>query len=565
MSDQLTRSPDVAVSATGLLRTFSEGGILTWADVHPAQHLAHLYGERDDRVRLAIALTVRALRSGSLALDLATAEQDTLPDEDADSCVLTLPWPAPEAWLSAVEASPCVSLGQDAAGGRPLRLVDGLLYLERSWRDQETVRGAVAERVRALVAAPRAAGDREGRWGADQRRAVALAATAPLSIIAGGPGTGKTTIIGEVLRQAGDDLVALAAPTGKAAARLTESLGGAASASTLHRLLGWKPGSRGRFRHDATNPLPHDLVIVDEMSMVSMTLAARLMEALKPQARLVLVGDPDQLSSVEAGAVLADLTDAPATAPAVARLTHTYRFAGAIRDLAEHVRAGDADAALAVLADDAHADQVLLVAPADAAVALRPRVVVAGSALVAAASRGDRAGALAALDAHRLLCAHRTGPYGVIAWARTAQRWVAEAVPGFTREEFAIGRPLMVTVNTPDLDLFNGDTGVVIADAAGRKQALFATGGGPRLYSPYALDGLVAVDAMTIHKAQGSQFHDVSVILPPPGSPLLTRELVYTALTRAQRSVLLVGTPEALREAILRPAQRTSGLARRLG
>ena len=371
-------------------------------------------------------------------------------------------------------------------------------------------------------------------------------------------------------------LVGLAAPTGKAAARMTESLrregwasgATAPAASTLHRLLGWRPGSRTRFRHDETNPLPHDVVIVDELSMVSMTLMARLLCALKPTARLVLVGDPDQLASVEAGAVLADLTASEALRPAVVRLTHNFRFAGAIAELAQALRDGDADAALEVLRrprGDDGVTPVRLASPQDSREELRRRCVTAGRRLFEAASARDVGAALAALDDHRLLCAHRRGAYGVQHWSRTVTGWLADDVPGFTAEgEFYVGRPVLMTRNAADLGLFNGDTGVVLA-GTDRLEAVFATGEGPRRFSPYLVDGLTGVHAMTIHKSQGSQFRRVSVVLPPLGSPLLTRELLYTAVTRASDDVLLVGEEDAVRAAIGHPTARTSGLRTRLG
>ena len=168
------------------------------------------------------------------------------------------------------------------------------------------------------------------------------------------------------------------------------------------------------------------------------------------------------------------------------------------------------------------------------------------------------------LDRHRLLCAHRRGPFGVQAWSRTVTTWLTEDLPGYGQGgEFYIGRPLLMTRNASDVGLFNGDTGVVL-DTGGSPEAVFTTGSGPRRFSPYVLDGLTSVHAMTIHKSQGSQFKQVSVVLPPVGSPLLTRELLYTAVTRASDSVLIVGTEDAFRAAIARPAARTSGLRPRL-
>ena len=345
------------------------------------------------------------------------------------------------------------------------------------------------------------------------------------------------------------------------------------SAVTLHRLLGWLPSSRGRFRHHADNRLPYDVVVVDEMSMVSLTLMARLLEAVRPDARLVLVGDPDQLSSVEAGAVLADITGAladpaPGTASPVVRLQRTWRYGGAIEDLARAVRASDPDAAMEVLRRGAE-DVVFVetdLSPARPAgiEPLAAAVADAGAALRTAAADGDVVAALTALDRHRLLCAHRHGPFGVSRWSTEAERWLAETVPGYGEDgEWYLGRPLLVTVNDYDLNLFNGDTGVVVA-AGGGVRAAFGRGSSPMLISPVRLDAVLTTHAMTVHRAQGSQFDVVSFVLPPPESPLLTRELLYTAVTRASRRVQVFGSEEAVRRAVRRPANRASGLRGRL-
>ncbi len=399
----------------------------------------------------------------------------------------------------------------------------------------------------------------------------------------------------------------MAAPTGKAAARLAEAVRGAAatlpeadririgdvSASTLHRLLGWLPAARGRFRHDANNQLPHDVVIVDEMSMVSLTMMARLLEAVRPSARLVLVGDPDQLSSVEAGAVLADIARAPGTPDGllgaalselgvltaaeqppvhrVIQLTHTWRYGGNIERLAGAVRDADADGVLEVLRSGAGDVRFIEVDPAaDDPFAgallgdLGEQVRRAGLATLAAAQAGDELGALAALDQHRLLCAHRRGPYGVLRWSLEVERWLAEAIPGYADEgEWYVGRPLLVTANDYDMGLFNGDTGVIVAKPEGPRAA-FTRGAQPALYSPVRLDAIQTVHAMTVHRAQGSQFESVSFVVPPTDSPLLTRELLYTAVTRATRQVQVIGAEAAIRRAIARPANRASGLGNRL-
>lgn len=608
--------------AEGLLGEFVAAGLLGPADIHTAVRLSELFAETDETVALALALAVRALRGGSVCLDLATVTTMTLDREDTDDEVAIatadLPWPEPAAWRQALQASPMVTVGANGPGVRPLRLVDGLLYLERYWGQESRVRqqwrarhelptGAIdlAEVEKTLDALfppgvmPDGAPD-------DQRLAAAVAALSPVCVVAGGPGTGKTTTVAKLLAlltslPGKPPTIALAAPTGKAAARLEESVRRSAAAlgapwaerigdrraTTLHRLLG---GFRRPFRHNATNPLPHDIVVVDEMSMVSLSMMAELLEAVRPDARLILVGDPDQLASVEAGAVLADLTraaghahptradrlrqlcpdqDATAAATGVVTLRHTWRFNGDIADLAEAIRDGDAEAAFAVL--DRPSTSVVFsdidlsqpdAAAAQAVERLRERMVETAAELRRTALAGDVAGALAALDSHRVLCAHRTGPFGVATWGRRVEEWAREAVPDYGAEgEWYAGLPIIINANDPDAGLYNGDTGVIVSTAAGMRGA-FARGGEPTLYSTLQLDQSSPVHAMTVHKSQGSQFHSLTFIAPGIDSPLLTRELLYTAVTRASERVEILGTREALRLAIERPANRASGLAR---
>ncbi|MHA6784245.1 exodeoxyribonuclease V subunit alpha [Pseudonocardia saturnea] len=589
--------------AAGLLGTFNTAGVLDAADVHVATRVGALGGEDDEQVLLAVALAVRAVRLGSVCVDLAAANRTVLGEGDELVDVSALPWPEPAAWPETCRASPLVADGADAPSGRPLRMVDGQLYLERYWHEEELVRRSLQERA---VAPPPAVDLPRLRAGLDalfpdpraerQRLAAAVAALRHVTVLAGGPGTGKTTTVAHLLRLLLDQpgsprganaerppaqlRVALAAPTGKAAARLQEAVAEdlspehrarVAPASTLHRLLGWLPGRR--FRHDRTHHLPHDVVVVDETSMVSLTMMARLIDAVRPDARLVLVGDPDQLASVEAGAVLGDLARAPGRPePAldaalgelglpvgvvhgVVTLDHVWRFGGAIAELAQAVQAGDADTAVAVLRrGDPHLQFV-----ESGVDDLRADVVSAGRALAAAARDGDVAGALYELDAHRVLCAHRRGPHGVARWSGEIERWL-----GHRRGELWFpGRAVLVTANDYDAGLFNGDTGVTVQTDEGLRVA-FARGGPPTLFAPARLSDVTGVHAMTVHRGQGSQFRRVSVLLPPAESPLLTRELLYTAVTRAKEFVRVVGSEEAVRAAVERPVGRASGLRHRL-
>ena len=610
----------LATRAQGLLAEFNAAGVLTAADVHVASTLGRLCGESSDPVLLAAALAVRAVREGSVCLDLPEAHRSAGDVEDPAG-LGALPWPVPSPWLAECSNSPLIAVGVDGPDDRPLRLVDGLLYLDRYWREEQLVRAELdtrtartppdvdTNRLRAvlgrLFAAP--APDL-------QRLAVAVCVTGWVTVVAGGPGTGKTTTVARflaVLHQTLDPppRVALAAPTGKAAARMQEAvaeefarraengieLPSSPPASTLHRLLGWRPDSHSRFRFNRHNHLPYDFVVVDETSMVSLTLMSRLLEAMRPDAQLVLVGDPDQLASVEAGAVLGDLVrrgqraapdqrSAQLTAllpgdvlPAdevepelrndVVRLRIVHRYGGAIAELAEAIRRGHTDDVMEVVRRGD--PQVELVeTELDARhpwglEGLRDDVVDAGSALIEAALAGDATGALQAADRHRLLCAHRRGPYGVERWSHQVERWLAAAVSAFEPDrEWYIGRPLIITANDYELGLYNGDTGVVVDGGNVGPLAVFARGTDTVSVAPSRLDAVQTVHAMTVHRAQGSQFTRVSLVLPT-ASPLLTRELLYTAVTRARASARVLGTEQSLRAAVARPVVRASGLRER--
>lgn len=567
----------LALAADGLLATFNAAGVITSADVHVATNLGRLGGEADATVLLAIALTARAVRAGSICLDLAT-----VPDLPVDE---PLPWPEASEWAAAVGASPLVDLGV-------LHWEHGLLYLDRYHEQETQVLDDLTSRAASTPphdpAVVDAALDRVFGEGHDEQQVACRGAAAQwTTVITGGPGTGKTTAVAGLLvalhEQAharGQTLrVALAAPTGKAAARLEEAVHDSAtrfgdvdrarleglSAMTLHRLLRPLPGNSTRFRHHRGNRLPHDVVVVDESSMVSLTMMARLLEAVRPDARLVLVGDPDQLSSVDAGAVLTDLVRGYEGRPdsPVAALRTTHRFGAEIRALAEALRVGDADAALEVLA--AGHEAVEWVTDADPASQIRSTALPAALAVRDAAVAGDMARALAALDRHRLLCAHRDGPYGVRHWNRRIEQWLATETGDPLYERDYLGRPLLVTANDHALRIYNGDTGVVVAmPDGGRRVAIAGSGPEPLHFAPSRLGDVETMHAMTIHKSQGSQADVVSVLLPDVDSRLLTRELFYTAVTRAQQRVRVIGPEPAVRAAVARQAQRASGLRVRL-
>ncbi len=611
----------LAVRATGLLRELNEGGVLHAADVHVAQRLGALAGEADERVLLALALAVRGVRNGSVVLALSEVPATVGPDDaEGEAPSRFLPtWPAHHDWLKAVQASPL-------AGG-PLHVEGDRLWLDRYWRQEVLVASTLLDRaadppvVDAAVLAASLARLWPGSDPEDQRFAAAVCALSRVSVLGGGPGTGKTTTVARLLVALrdvdGPARVALAAPTGKAAARLLEAVTsasagltpaeqaylGAMTSSTLHRLLGVRRGS-ARFWHHAGNRLPHDVVVVDESSMVSLTMFARLLAALRPSARLVLVGDPDQLASVEAGAVLSDLV-APAVAGlrtgafaaalslavpqdpvdssapdtpaarvrdgvALLRRIRRYDEGGAIASLAAAIRAGDAPAALAVLRSgqpgvrfEEVADEAPVTSPA-----LRKAVVEQARQVLGHAGAGEAAEALRALEAHRLLCAHRRGLRGVSHWSQVVQGWLVHDLGIAPRRDGRyVGLPLLVTANDYDNGLWNGDTGVIVQDGQDSAAwvAAFGTGGpDPKVVPLGRLAEVQPLYAMTVHRGQGSQFEAVTVLLPPATSPLGTRETLYTAVTRAMNEVRVIGSAAAVEAAVRRPVLRASGLQARL-
>jgi exodeoxyribonuclease V alpha subunit len=509
---------------------------------------------------------------------------------------------------------------------RPLVLDgEGRFYLYRYWKYERDLARVILEKAASPCTVIDAALLGEGfdrlfpgatGEGTDWQMVAALAAVRKsFCVISGGPGTGKTStvvkILALLLEQAEGEpfRIALAAPTGKAAARLKESVGRMKSeldcaaavkeqipseVSTIHRLLGPVAGSV-RFRYCAENTLPFDAVIVDEASMVALPLMAKLATALKPKARLILLGDRDQLASVEAGAVLGDICGGDRVAPVSAEfaalfaslagvgipaastvepvpplsdalviLKKNYRFRAdsGIGAVGKAVNAGNGAEAVALLKTAAGSGIVWHEMPNPDGVkkALAEAIVSGYGAYLAA---GTAAEALARFDAFRVLCALRKGPYGVAGINALVEEILVGKGLIDPRNRWYRGRPVLITVNDYNLKLFNGDVGIIFPDpeAEGNPRVWFpADDGGIRKVSPLRLPAHETVFAMTIHKSQGSEFDRVLMLLPDHDSMALTRELIYTGITRAKQEVAVWGNEAVFVTAVSRKISRKSGL-----
>ncbi len=625
-------APLVGATGQGDVLEWSAGGAplplrLRELDLHLADTLERLHGAPNPALRLATALVSGLTGAGHICVPLADYAGRRIPWEGPLAPPLQMAPPL-DAWLDSLRQSRQVG----GPGAQTPLVLDpaGRLYLGRYWY----LEAQLAARIEALLDAPPMPVDAHlARVRLDQlfpacaqvdwqRVAASLALDGRLTLITGGPGTGKTTTVckllillqEQALTQQGRPLrIELAAPTGKAAGRLGESIAAtlqrlAASvpaallqsipreARTLHRLLGARPGQVD-FRHHAANPLHLDLLLVDEASMVDLALMSRLFAALPHQARVVLLGDRDQLASVEAGGVLGDLC-LPSTAGAAfsatrqarlaalgtpltlpnevkapladhqVRLRHSHRFLpdSPIAALAEAVNAGDGPGVRSALEGAGEGAGLSWRAYDEGSLArlLGERVI---PTLAEQVRRRDPLAALEGLEQLRLLCAVREGPGGVVEVNRLVERLLAQQGAIEPQGRWYAGRPILITRNDATLGVANGDVAVLLPEPnrGGRLRAfLRRPEGGVRSLLPERLPSHETLFAMTVHKSQGSEFDHTLLLLPPRDNPLLTRELLYTAITRARRQIEVWGDPALFAAAVTRRVQRHSGLAARL-
>ncbi|CDG48266.1 Exodeoxyribonuclease V alpha chain [Serratia symbiotica SCt-VLC] len=518
----------------------------------------------------------------------------------------------------------CAAVG-DGSGATPLVLQGQRLYLQRMWQSEGEVAVFISSdrehqvvdeaQLRAILDRLFGAATDEPDW---QKIAAAVAVTRRIAVISGGPGTGKTATVAKLLAalvqldERARLRIQLAAPTGKAAARLTESLGSASrklaltptqqalfptEAATLHRLLGVQPNSQ-RMRYHRGNPLHLDVLVVDEASMVDLPMMARLIAALPERARVIFLGDRDQLASVEAGAVLGDICRfaeqgySEARAAELSRLTgcllrgqqaraeaavrdslcllrKSYRFdaKSGIGQLAQAVNVGDVARARAVI-DGGFSDVAgYSLATTEEYQALLA-VCVAGyrDYLKQVSAGADAATVLVAFGCFQVLCALRVGPFGVAGLNQRIESGLQHA--GLIHRSLGrwyLGRPVMIGRNDSALGLYNGDIGIALRDGRGELRVHFLLpDGSVKSVQPSRLPAHETAYAMTVHKSQGSEFDHTLLVLPTHFLPLLTRELVYTAITRARTRLSLYAADGVLMKAICTPTQRRSGLAERL-
>jgi len=613
----------------------SDTGLFSNLDIRFASFIARLAKTNSPEVGLAAALVSCKTSEGDICLDLAEYAGKILPANSSKETPKQFVCPAFSDWEDHLIKSGVVAQGQ---GNTPLVLDQGgRLYLRRYWEYEESILRFIQERADTDLPDlnhQRLARDvqklfspslpEETDW---QKVAAIMAVTRSFSVISGGPGTGKTSTVAKILvlllgqyKDKQKLRILLGAPTGKAASRLQEAITSTdflqekielCQATTLHRMLGTIPNSP-YFRHNAENPLPADVVIVDEASMVDLPLMAKLMQAVPQSARLILLGDRYQLASVQPGSVLGDICPSeimtyfsdkfcqqtlelsgeilspaskstieistPGLQDSFVELVKNYRFSdeSSIAKLSKAVKEGDGDAAVGVLLAEESNQVSWSEIPTSVELEKKLQDWAGSSQYVSMQQTREPDTCFAVLDSSRILCALRRGPYGmerintVLAHQLTSRSGSLSQTNSSQRKNtpsLLAGQPVMVTQNDYSLQLFNGDVGIILPnpDRKGALRAFFRTESGTlRDIALPLLPAHETVFAMTVHKSQGSEFDKVLLILPDQDSPLLTRELLYTAITRAREKVEIWGKKDVFYQAVNRQVIRTSGLAETL-
>ncbi|ORC19645.1 exodeoxyribonuclease V subunit alpha [Enterobacter cloacae subsp. cloacae] len=595
-----------------LLLEAVEQRLLRHLDVQFAMMVA---GEQP-AVMLAAAILSKDAGEGHVCLPLSRLAIDEKMPVALQSCFALLGESVD--WQTVLLSSPAVSRADTQT---PMILIGERLYLNRLWRNELTVARFFSETNAPLPCEEAQlrqtldalfTSDEATDW---QKVAAAVALTRRISVISGGPGTGKTTTVAKLLaaliQLSGEQKcrIRLAAPTGKAAARLTESLGGALQklpltreqlalfpneASTLHRLLGAQPGSQ-RLRYHAGNPLHLDVLVVDEASMIDLTMMSRLIDALPPHARVIFLGDRDQLASVEAGAVLGDICTYASLgytaerAEELARLTgcslaaKSHSLAAALRDslclLQKSYRFGSdsgiGQLAAAVNRGDRHATSAVfdgsfndiekksLQTGEEYQAMLDDALLGYQHFLTSVQQQHTPAQVIAAFGEYQLLCALREGPFGVSGLNDRLEQLLAQKrkITRTPHSRWYEGRPVMISRNDSALGLFNGDIGIALDRGQGLRVWFLMPDGSVKSVQPSRLPEHETAWAMTVHKSQGSEFNHAALILPTQLSPVITRELIYTAITRARQRLSLYTDERVLVQAIATCTERRSGLS----
>jgi exodeoxyribonuclease V alpha subunit len=540
-------------------------------DVHFSTFITSLSeNQKDELLLLGAVLASHFTSLGSSCVDLKRLADDKFFPPQSEAGIKSLSCPSLSQWLASLKKSSVVGKPGDYT---PLILDKHRLYLYRYWDYEKQLAAQILARcyqqrsdikhnileagLSRLFPVPTD----------PQKFAAKTAVLRNFCIISGGPGTGKTStvfkIIALLLEQNPNLRIALAAPTGKAAARLQEAV--KQETYTIHRLLGSKANSH-HFHSHADNRLLYDVVIIDEASMVDLALMAKLAQSIPKSARWILLGDKDQLASVEAGTVLGDICEATVLKPNVIFLEKNYRFGeqSGIWRLAQAVKQGKTDKALSILKSKKYPDvNWHSISSSDyLPVALIEQIVLSFSHSF---QEKQPEKLLELFEKNRILCAMRRGPYGVEAVNHKIEDELRRKGLIRINHRWYHGCPIMITRNDYQLQLFNGDVGIILKGDNYKLQAYFPSPDGKiRAFWPNRLPEHETVYAMTIHKSQGSEFEHVLILLPDQFSPVLSRELIYTGITRAKKRVSIWGTEQVFKAAVLQKIARSSGLREQL-